>query len=138
MDSQFYQTPEWLSLREIVLAYYGRTCMACGCNDSERSMHVDHIVPRSRNRFLQLEFDNMQVLCEFCNIQKGTEIVDYRIHLSPYRRAVTFEKLKLARAMASRWRERSRPVKRMRYVTENVVAALFVEWGQRHQTGSDG
>jgi 5-methylcytosine-specific restriction endonuclease McrA len=42
-------------------------------------MHVDHIKPKSRYPHLALKFDNLQVLCETCNIEKSNiDETDYR------------------------------------------------------------
>ena len=69
----------------------------------------------------------MQVLCEFCNIEKGTEIVDYRMCVSPERHKVTVEKVKLAMIMASRRQERSRPAKRFEYLAENAIIDVLLQ-----------
>jgi 5-methylcytosine-specific restriction endonuclease McrA len=42
-------------------------------------MHVDHIKPRSKYPALELAEDNLQVLCELCNIGKSnTNETDWR------------------------------------------------------------
>ena len=77
----FYNTPKWRTLRRQVLALYGDECMGCGKTpeDTGKSSHVDHIVPRSKNVKLELDITNMQVLCEQCNVDlKKCYIVDYR------------------------------------------------------------
>src|SRR5690606_7646266 len=75
-DSNFYLTPEWLSLRKKVFAMYGRRCMKCGSLDF---LAVDHINPRSLYPELELLFDNLQVLCRICNSQKSNrQIFDLR------------------------------------------------------------
>lgn len=59
--------------------------MACGKSTKEHGvvMHVDHIKPRSKHPELSLCFDNLQVLCEDCNIGKGNRYdEDYRPSLS--------------------------------------------------------
>ena len=72
----FYSTLEWKELRFKVLRHYGRYCMICGDNDN---ICVDHIKPRSKYPELELEFDNMQVLCGYCNLKKGNRHeTDYR------------------------------------------------------------
>jgi len=81
-DLEFYSSPEWRKLRETVLNVYGRKCMKCG--ESEGSLHVDHIKPRSRYPELQLVFENMQVLCQKCNCSKGNRMIfDYRLLAEP-------------------------------------------------------
>ena len=50
--------------------------MCCG---SKEHINVDHIKPRSSYPELSLEFDNLQVLCAGCNLEKGGEgETDYR------------------------------------------------------------
>lgn len=67
----FYNTPEWRDLRFRVLRAYKYRCMACGAGPDTGPLHVDHIKPRSIYPRLQLEFDNLQVLCRDCNLGKG-------------------------------------------------------------------
>jgi 5-methylcytosine-specific restriction endonuclease McrA len=69
---QFYSSEGWRRLRYRVLKTYGRRCMCCGSDPKPgQAPHVDHIKPRSRYPDLELRFDNMQVLCEDCNMGKG-------------------------------------------------------------------
>ena len=69
----FYGSEEWRKLRYRVLRKYSATCMCCGRNYRKHGViiHVDHIKPRSKFPHLELCFDNLQVLCEDCNIGKG-------------------------------------------------------------------
>lgn len=79
--TDFYKSEEWRSLRYRVLKKYGACCMACGRSKKDHNVviHVDHIKPRSTHPNLQLNFDNLQVLCEDCNIGKGNkDCIDYR------------------------------------------------------------
>ena len=64
----FYWSDAWRDLRYRVLVKFGRSCMACGVMGSPA--HVDHIKPRSKYPELELTFDNLQVLCEACNMGK--------------------------------------------------------------------
>ena len=57
----------WRRIRERVLARDGHCCQQCG--DTESKMHIDHIVPK-RLGGSDLE-ENLQVLCENCNLRKG-------------------------------------------------------------------
>ncbi|MGI9435163.1 MAG: HNH endonuclease signature motif containing protein [Geminicoccaceae bacterium] len=73
---QFYRSHRWRRLRVDALeanrARYGLlACECCGMVDV-RSWHVDHIYPRSTHPELALDPDNLQVLCDACNIGKGT------------------------------------------------------------------
>ena len=72
----FYDSDEWLILRRIPLKLYGRTCMKCG---STTKIHVDHIKPRSLHPLLELELQNLQILCKDCNNEKSNKNeADYR------------------------------------------------------------
>lgn len=64
----FYESKEWRVLRYKALALHGRKCQLCGADER---LHVDHIKPRSKYPELELRLDNLQVLCEDCNIGKG-------------------------------------------------------------------
>ena len=59
-------TKGWRKIREMVIAR-DQCCQACG--QSEGRMHIDHIVPKRLNGSDHL--DNLQLLCEFCNLSKG-------------------------------------------------------------------
>jgi hypothetical protein len=48
--------------------------MACGAKDG--APHIDHIKPRSKYPELELDEDNLQVLCKDCNYGKGAEFED--------------------------------------------------------------
>lgn len=73
----FYDSPEWQALRLATLRKYGCVCMKCKAKDT--IMHVDHIKPRSLWPELELDDNNLQVLCEDCNLSKGNkEAIDYR------------------------------------------------------------
>ena len=56
------------SLRYDVLSRSKGVCVACGARSTEASLHVDHIVPRSRGG--RTEPDNLQALCYRCNTEK--------------------------------------------------------------------
>lgn len=73
---EFYASWEWKELRFKVLKKYGAECMLCGATEQ---IVVDHIKPRSKFLELQLEFDNMQVLCNACNKGKSNkDFSDFR------------------------------------------------------------
>lgn len=72
----FYSSKDWKDLRIEVLEKYGEVCMRCGACDD---IAVDHIMPRSLYPELELEFDNLQVLCRSCNSSKSNvSTQDYR------------------------------------------------------------
>ena len=54
------------SIKRKVFDRDGKICAVCG---STEKLCVDHIFPVSRGGFTQM--DNLQVLCEKCNIQKS-------------------------------------------------------------------
>lgn len=76
-NKSFYDSESWIRLRYKVLQHYGRKCMCCGAENVE--IHVDHIKPRSLYPKLELEFNNLQVLCKACNLGKSnTDQTDFR------------------------------------------------------------
>ncbi len=46
-----------------------RRCRLCGAGPDDSVLHVDHIIPRSRGGSNDL--DNLQVLCQVCNLGKS-------------------------------------------------------------------
>ena len=72
----FYETREWRDLRFKILRKYGFVCMACGNRPPKCVLHVDHIKPRSLYPQLELDPENLQVLCEDCNLGKGNKSED--------------------------------------------------------------
>jgi 5-methylcytosine-specific restriction endonuclease McrA len=77
---RFYLCREWRELRYRALATYGNKCQCCGAGPEDGAkIHVDHIKPRSTHRHLQLEFSNLQILCDSCNIGKSNlDSTDWR------------------------------------------------------------
>ena len=61
--------------KEIVKAYYGHICAACGCDDKD-TLHVDHWIAGS-------ESDDGVCLCAFCNTRKGDKYVFEKFRLPP-------------------------------------------------------
>jgi len=65
------------SLYYRILKESGGRCALCGATKKERPLHVDHIVPRSKDG--KTEYDNLQVLCQKCNLAKGNkDSTDFR------------------------------------------------------------
>ena len=56
-----------------VLATYGSACLACGSEDPPT---IDHVIPISQGGTNTA--DNVQPLCNPCNMRKGTQTIDYR------------------------------------------------------------
>jgi hypothetical protein len=80
-DPKFYHSDEWRILRVRVLEKYECKCMMCGRSPKDHKIviHVDHIKPISKYPELCLEFNNLQLLCEDCNIGKSNKYeTDYR------------------------------------------------------------
>lgn len=76
----FYRSQAWRSLRYRVLAKSNRRCECCGASPMTGAvLHVDHIKPRSTHPHLELDPNNMQILCEVCNLGKSnSDDTDFR------------------------------------------------------------
>jgi 5-methylcytosine-specific restriction endonuclease McrA len=71
-SDRFYLSEDWRKLRYLALRNTDGKCQCCGASAKDGvRIHVDHIKPRSRFPHLQLRLDNLQVLCDDCNIGKG-------------------------------------------------------------------
>jgi 5-methylcytosine-specific restriction endonuclease McrA len=69
---EFYESREWFQVRYAVLKKYGGRCMICGRTKNDGVIiHVDHIKPRSKYPELELDSNNLQVLCRPCNLGKS-------------------------------------------------------------------
>lgn len=76
-SSSFYTSLEWGLMRKKVFSRLGKKCLKCG---SKEKLHIDHIKPRSKYPELELDIDNLQVLCRSCNISKSNrDQTDYRV-----------------------------------------------------------
>ena len=65
------------SLRYRVLKKAGGRCALCGATKKETTLHIDHIIPRSRGGLNDEE--NLQVLCLKCNLGKSNkDTADFR------------------------------------------------------------
>lgn len=68
----FYDSTAWLELRYRALKLHGGHCQCCGnAPVPGNPLQVDHIKPRSRFPELELDLNNLQVLCKSCNVGKG-------------------------------------------------------------------
>ncbi len=76
LADSFYRSYKWRRLRVDTLEAnrerYGMLACECCGKMGEGTFHVDHIYPRSRHPELALDPANLQVLCEACNVGKGT------------------------------------------------------------------
>lgn len=67
----FYDTDEWREVRYRALVIHGGCCQCCGASPFRGNpLHVDHIKPRSKFPELELDLNNLQVLCKDCNLGK--------------------------------------------------------------------
>lgn len=63
---------EWREVRYKALKRDGARCACCGATAKDGvKIHVDHIKPVSIYPLLKYDLDNLQVLCELCNIGKS-------------------------------------------------------------------
>lgn len=77
----FYNSKEWRALRYEAFKIHGRQCLCCGAKPPQVVLHVDHIKPRSVRPDLELDINNLQILCEDCNLGKSNkDSIDYRIN----------------------------------------------------------
>lgn len=68
----FYETDEWRRVRYAALRLHGGKCCLCGATAHQGAvLHVDHIKPRSLHPELELDVNNLQVLCADCNLGKS-------------------------------------------------------------------
>ena len=81
---QFYTSRQWQRLRYKVLSKSSMSCALCGARRSDGAeLHVDHIEPRSLRPDLELDVDNLQVLCKDCNLGKSNlDNTDFRAIVS--------------------------------------------------------
>lgn len=76
---EFYASWEWKRLSYDVKQERGRTCECCGARAPKVTIHTDHIKPLRKCWHLRLERTNMQILCEDCNMGKGSrDETDFR------------------------------------------------------------
>ncbi len=83
-NDYFYSSREWRELRVRVIEKYESKCMMCGRSPKDHGIviHCDHIKPRSKYPNLSLTFDNLQLLCEDCNLGKSNKYdTDWRPEL---------------------------------------------------------
>lgn len=70
----FYETPEWRAVRYAALERSNGCCDCCGNRGSKDTpLYGDHIIPRSIRPDLELEPDNVQILCKDCNLGKSNK-----------------------------------------------------------------
>ena len=67
-EGSFYNSEEWKALRQQAFREYGSQCLRCG---NKNNLDVDHVKPRSKYPELELDLNNLQILCRECNYLKG-------------------------------------------------------------------
>jgi 5-methylcytosine-specific restriction endonuclease McrA len=78
-SAEFYNSEIWRETRYRALKRHGARCQCCGRSGRDVELHVDHIKPRWRYPQLELDPDNLQVLCADCNLGKrGWDETDWR------------------------------------------------------------
>jgi 5-methylcytosine-specific restriction endonuclease McrA len=65
---EYYQSHEWLILKQWVYAKYEKVCVRCGSTDK---LSVDHIRPISCHPRLAFSCGNLRILCLECNRKKS-------------------------------------------------------------------
>lgn len=73
-DENFYKSQAWRKTRLRALTVYGKACKICGRTSLHVPLHVDHIRARWLHPELALDLTNLRVLCEDCNLGKGSKI----------------------------------------------------------------
>jgi len=68
------RTPFTKSIRHEVFKRDNYKCVECGATKEKRCLHIDHIIPVSRGGTDEL--DNLQTLCEGCNLAKKNRIIN--------------------------------------------------------------
>ncbi len=70
---EFYASWEWKEARYQVLKARGRLCECCGAGPSTGAVIVvDHVKPLRKYWHLRTDKSNLQVLCNDCNMGKGS------------------------------------------------------------------
>ena len=69
-QGSFYKSEAWKDLRKTVFQKYSPICGRCG---NKNNLEIDHVKPRSKYPELELDFNNLQILCHDCNHRKGTK-----------------------------------------------------------------
>ena len=78
--ADFYNSQAWQKSRYAALRRSNGRCELCGISKAEGAIiQVDHIKPRSKHPELELDPNNLQVLCRPCNLGKSnTDSIDWR------------------------------------------------------------
>src|SRR3990167_10699854 len=78
-DKEFFSGPLWQILRFGAFSRHGNKCLCCGRQPPDVVLHVDHVKPRSKYPELAHDINNLQILCEDCNLGKSNDYeTDFR------------------------------------------------------------
>jgi hypothetical protein len=69
---KFYMSWEWKRLSYDIKLQRGRKCECCGAQAPQVKIITDHIKPLRHHWHLRLKPENLQVLCDDCNMGKGS------------------------------------------------------------------
>lgn len=87
MIREFYDSWDWKRLSYDVKIERGRKCECCGAQAPDVRVHTDHVKPIRKYWHLRLLRSNLQILCEDCNMGKGSrDETDFRPPPPPPRR----------------------------------------------------
>lgn len=71
-DERPWYIPE--RTREVLIRRADNTCTICGKKMAANYLHIDHRTPVSLGG--KATFDNLQVLCQWCNLSKSNHLLD--------------------------------------------------------------
>jgi 5-methylcytosine-specific restriction endonuclease McrA len=73
-EDNFYTSKAWRALRKFKIEEYGGFCQRCIIKFGRivsTNIEAHHIKPRSKFSKLELEPDNIVILCKNCNLELG-------------------------------------------------------------------
>lgn len=79
-DDKPWYIPE--RTRKVLIDRANNTCVICGRKFSFTYLHIDHRTPVSLGG--KATFDNLQVLCQWCNLSKSNHLLDPRSYRDGY------------------------------------------------------
>lgn len=78
-SDRFLSTSTWRRFRYEALLRYGRKCRLCGRRPEHNVvLNVSHIVSRRAAPWKALDIENVQILCDECNIGMRNDDADFR------------------------------------------------------------
>lgn len=122
---QFYQSKEWKELRNKVLESHEKVCVVCG---SVHPLRVDHIKPVRHFWEMRLDYNNLQILCDECNKEKGSKqywtLEEHKRYKKVTEINKAFTKLKekkasILQSLSEEWIEYNTVIPKQRVLTEN-------------------